>query len=317
MLMSAHSPKVLASLSDLIRLRSVALAMMAPNKKVRSKPSGIKPTTFRGRGMDYAESRAYAHGDDVRHIDWRVTARSGHLHTKLFEAERDGISAVLLQCDAGMRFGTQHCLKSVTASHLAALFAWLTEQSGERLAGGCMGLTPDWVRPTGGRKGVMRLLAALVRWQTTMLNTGASLPAASSNMLPDALHALGHILPSGSRAMLLADAHAFQNDAAKALLRFRKHHDLAIILITDPAEIAIRHHGVIPVRLGSQANGNHLAVDFRKQNIRAQWVAAQQQQRQHAESLLTRYGIPCATVSTADDPATALAHFLQRTGGQR
>lgn len=315
MQITAYSPKILASLADLAHLRGAALAMTSPNKKVRNQQSGIKPTTFRGRGMDYAESRAYAHGDDVRHVDWRVTARTGTLHTKLFEAERDGISAVLVQCDANMKFGTKGCLKSVTAAHLAALFAWLAERNGERVAGGCMGIPHDWVRPTGGRKGVMRLLAALVRWQTVMLSNETSANTPSQTMLTDALQALGHTLPSGSRTLLLADAYAFQSDATQALLRFRKNHDLAVMMIHDPAEIAINHRGVIPVHVTEKTS--HLAVDFRQKNLRKQWTTAQQAQRTAAESLLTRYGIPCTTVSTMDDPATALSYFLQQTGRKR
>ncbi|HRN60532.1 MAG TPA: DUF58 domain-containing protein, partial [Chiayiivirga sp.] len=86
--------------------------------------SGGHQSPFRGRGMEYAESRPYAPGDDVRHIDWRVTARSGRTHTKLFQPERERITAVVYDRSAAMAFGTRTCFKSVQARRLAALMLW-------------------------------------------------------------------------------------------------------------------------------------------------------------------------------------------------
>lgn len=112
--------RVSVSLAELLAQRARAARKPLPLRRSRAAPAGPQASRVHGRGMDYAESRAYQPGDDVRRLDWRLTARSGKLHTKLFQEEREGRLLVLLDTHASMRFGTRARFKSVQAARAAA-----------------------------------------------------------------------------------------------------------------------------------------------------------------------------------------------------
>ncbi|TGP40975.1 DUF58 domain-containing protein, partial [bacterium M00.F.Ca.ET.229.01.1.1] len=88
---------------------------------------------LRGRGMEYAESREYVAGDDARHIDWRVTARTGRAHTKLFQAERERVSLIVADTSPALYFGTRVRFKSVQAARAGAVAAWSAQRRGVRV----------------------------------------------------------------------------------------------------------------------------------------------------------------------------------------
>ncbi|WP_267087688.1 DUF58 domain-containing protein, partial [Xanthomonas sacchari] len=121
------------SLAELVALRA-AVARMPPPRRGRHGLSGAAPSPMRGRGMEYAESREYVAGDDVRHIDWRLTARSGRTHTKLFQAERERLSLIVADTAPSLYFGTRVRFKSVQAARAGAVAAWAAQRQGDRLA---------------------------------------------------------------------------------------------------------------------------------------------------------------------------------------
>jgi uncharacterized protein (DUF58 family) len=106
-----------------LRARSLASALA---RRVSSVPAGAHGSRFRGRGVDYRESRIYQPGDDIRHMDWRVTARSGRPHTKLFEEERERSVLLIVDQNPSLHFGTRVRFKSVQLARAAALVAWAT-----------------------------------------------------------------------------------------------------------------------------------------------------------------------------------------------
>ena len=113
------------SLDELVKLRSAAQALQRQMRKKSAAPlSGGSVSRRLGRGLDFAEVREYQPGDDVRMIDWKVTARSGKAHTKLFVEERERPVLLVVDFRASMRFGTRGMYKSVLAARLAALLGW-------------------------------------------------------------------------------------------------------------------------------------------------------------------------------------------------
>ena len=114
--------------------------------------------------MEYAESREYAIGDDARHIDWRLTARSGKPHTKLFQAERERLTLIVADTAPALYFGTRVRFKSVQAARAGAIAAWAAVRDGDRIAA-LRGSTREApVPPAAGPRGALRALDALVRW---------------------------------------------------------------------------------------------------------------------------------------------------------
>ena len=108
-----------------INAQSKALALLAGRRRIRQ----------RGRGVDFEEVRLYAPGDDIRTIDWRVTARSGDPHTKLFQEDREQPIVLMVDLRSPMWFGSKNCFKSVLASHVASVLAWAGLEAGERVGG--------------------------------------------------------------------------------------------------------------------------------------------------------------------------------------
>ncbi|NNC54316.1 MAG: DUF58 domain-containing protein, partial [Pseudomonadales bacterium] len=121
-------------IESLLNLRHAAreIALFA-RQRSRSQLAGGSKTLFRGRGLEFEEVRHYQAGDELRAIDWRVTARSGVAHTKLFREERERPVFVLVDLRDSMAFGSQHCFKSVQACETAALVAWAALQHNDRI----------------------------------------------------------------------------------------------------------------------------------------------------------------------------------------
>ncbi|MFZ2753173.1 MAG: DUF58 domain-containing protein, partial [Lysobacteraceae bacterium] len=117
------------SLDELVALRRAVLGRRPPRRGNHGM-SGQAQSQMRGRGMEYAESREYANGDDARHIDWRLTARTGRPHTKLFQAERERLTLIVADTAPTLYFGTRTRFKSVQAARAGAIAAWAAVRDG-------------------------------------------------------------------------------------------------------------------------------------------------------------------------------------------
>ncbi|GHD73965.1 ATPase [Luteimonas padinae] len=222
-----HSEGVAPTLAELIALRGLAHARGG----VRRGASGVRaqaPSMLRGRGMEYAESRGYAIGDDARHIDWRVTARTGKPHTKLFQAERE--RTTLLVCDTApaLYFGTRVRFKSVQAARAGAVAAWRAVAEGDRIAAlrGSRAAPP--VPAASGARGALRVLDALAQWYARPVDDDAGLEAA--------LGQARRLLRPGSRLLVLADPASVAAIPDERWPALAAHHQVDVLLLTDPLE---------------------------------------------------------------------------------
>jgi uncharacterized protein (DUF58 family) len=293
-------------LAELVALRARALGLAAGRPRAsRDASGGLRASPFRGRGMEYAESRLYAAGDDVRHIDWRVTARSGRVHSKLFQPERERVTALVVDRSATMAFGTRVCFKSVQAARLGALLAWLALAEGDRLCAAAFGARQALLPPTGGRRGVLRVLEALVE------SGRLPQPDAATTTLPDTLDRLARLLRPGSHLLLLLDPRSVDDAAIAAVRRLSAHHDLIAALLVDPIERTPPPAARYPV-MGTAAR-RVLALD--EAPARDAWSRHFSEQLQQAIDMLGRSGVRAQAVGTDDDPLAALRDLLR--GGKR
>ncbi len=218
---------IVPTLSELIALR----AKVQGRRGARRGHHGVQGhalSSLRGRGMEYAESREYAQGDDARHIDWRLTARSGRTHTKLFQAERERLSLIVADTAPDLFFGTRVRFKSVQAARAGALAAWLAVRDGDRVAAlrGSPNEAP--VAPASGPRGALRVLDALVRWYARPPDDDAGLAMA--------LDHARRLLRPGSRIVVLADPASVGAIPAQTWPALAMHHELVVLLLTDPLE---------------------------------------------------------------------------------
>ena len=193
--------------------------------------AGAYRSRFRGRGVDFVESRAYQPGDDIRNMDWRVTARTGKPHTKIFQEERERPVLVVLDASPSLFFGTRTRLKSVAAGHLAAAMAWAAVRRGDRVGGFLF--TPGGhreIRPAGGRRGAMRLIRGLVDWLDPELERSGAEP------LSGALERVRHAARPGSLVLIISDFFNLDDACNRHLSRLRQHNDVIACQVIDPAE---------------------------------------------------------------------------------
>ena len=215
------------TLQELVGLRALALGRRGA-KRGRHGVSGHALSPMRGRGMEYAESREYALGDDARHIDWRLTARSGRPHTKLFQAERERLTLIVADTASTLYFGTRVRFKSVQAARAGAIAAWAALKDGDRVAAlrGSKHEAP--IPPAGGPRGALRVLDALTRWYAAPPEDDAGLAVA--------LDQAQRVLRPGSRLIVLADPASIADIDPHRWPAFAAHHDITVLLLVDPLE---------------------------------------------------------------------------------
>jgi uncharacterized protein (DUF58 family) len=289
---------------DLIELqRHAGKISLRHARSARSRFAGDHLSRFRGRGMDYQESRAYQAGDDVRSMDWRVTARTGKPHIKLYKEERERPVVLFLDLNPGMFFGSRGMLKSVVAARAAALIAWIAVAHGDRVGALLFNGGSCALQPRGGTHGVLRLIRQMV--EHTDPRTGVNAQTYSGG-LNAALSRLRRVARPGSLIVLLGDYYGLDDDSGKRLLYLRQHSDVAAIQIVDPLE----ETSPAPARYGVEAAGVPGILDVRSGAARQAYEDYFRRHHQSVAAIMRACAIPLLRLSTSDDVAGALRrHF--------
>ncbi|MDH5822891.1 DUF58 domain-containing protein [Luteimonas sp. RD2P54] len=276
----------------------MAAARRAP-RRGRHGSSGQAPSALRGRGMEYAESREYAPGDDARHIDWRLTARSGRAHTKLYQAERERLTLIVADTAPALYFGTRVRFKSVQAARAGAVAAWAALHDGDRVAAlrGSHAEAP--VPPGAGPRGVLRALDALVRWYAA--------PPADDAGLDVALDHAGRLLRPGSRLLVLADPASIAAVAPRRWPALALHGQATVLLLTDPLE-RDPPRSLLPFQQGRL----RLELDLGAAAQRQRWRGAFETPLQEALATLARRGVRARALSVDEASDAWLALFATR-----
>jgi uncharacterized protein (DUF58 family) len=288
-------------LDDLLAMRQGAARLAQLAQRVAGSHAAVHASRFRGRGVDYAESRAYQAGDDIRQMDWRVTARTGRPHTKLFTEERERSVLAVLSCNPSLRFGTRVRFKSVQAARAAALLAWATALSGDRF--GAIGYGPGLnaeVKPGGGMRGALRCLRAFVEWDEITRGANESVP------LSQALQRAQRLARPGTQVILFTDGFDCDEAAEPALSLLANHCDVAAVILSDPLE----HVAPPPARYALQGEGGPVLLDFAEQRTRARWPVWFEEQRAAFVAMLKRRLLNSIVLDTSAEPETALRSLL-------
>lgn len=298
----ADAAGVRPALAELVALRALADGRR-PARRGASGVQGHALSNLRGRGMEYAESRDYARGDDARHIDWRLTARTGRPHTKLFQAERERLTLLLADTAPALYFGTRVRFKSVQAARAGALAAWTAVRDGDRIAALRGSRREAPVPPASGPRGALRVLDALARWYGTPPDEDAGLGIA--------LDHASRLLRPGSRLVLLADPASIDQVPRAHWSGLALHHEVHAVLLTDPLELA-PPAARLPFR-GADAERVELALDAA--NVRQRWRGEFGGRLDAALALLQGCGVRARALSCAD-PSEAWLPLLDQAKGR-
>jgi uncharacterized protein (DUF58 family) len=280
-------------------LKKVRKIEITTNRVVSSQLAGQYHSVFKGRGMSFSEVRPYQPGDEIRAIDWNVSARMGDTYVKQFEEERELTVMVLVDQSASGLFGTRAQSKGELAAEIAAVLAFSAIENNDRV--GLILFTDRielFVPPKKGRKHVLRVITEILDHK----------PASTRTDLSAGLSFLSRVAKRRTVAFLISDFLA--RDYERALRVVHQRHDLVPIVLCDPAEEEIPPIGVVMAR--DAETGEVLPVDTSDARFRERWRRHAVSERDARERLLRKLTIDWVDVRTDAPYLRPLIRFFER-----
>ena len=285
---------VSASLKTLIDLAKPASRLDLQHSRNRALQSGGYVSRFKGRGMEFDETRLYQPGDDIRTIDWRVTARTGKPHTKVFREERERPVFISVDDRLTMRFATRGVFKSVLAAKLAGLLAWAAEYHGDRIGGQLFSEQEcRELKPQNGRHAVLRFLNALVE---------SHKPTGQAFTLDQVLARLNQHARPGSLVYIISDFRGINDQAETHIAKLSRHCEVVLIFIYDPLE----SHLPVKGRYRFTDEIRDVVMDTGDQKRLSAYHQRFAERLQRLELLSKKRGLAFIQCSTMEDPLQCL-----------
>jgi len=260
--------------------------------------AGQYESVFKGQGMEFSEVREYVPGDDVRLIDWNVTARTNRPHIKLMAEERELTVMLMVDASGSGRFGSVDRFKNELAAELCAVLAISAIKNNDKV--GLIVFTDEvehYVPPSKGRTHVLRVIREVLYFQ----------PKGRGTNIPEALRFLNGVTKRRAVAFLVSDFMA--PDYETALRIANKRHDLIAVTVTDPREEALPDVGLVSVR--DAETGRETLVNTSDAVVRARYAKAAQDRAKQRQTLFRRTGVDAIDVRTGESYVSALHRFFR------
>ncbi len=292
-------------LDDLLELRHQAHTLGVPSHHlVNSTFAGLYASVFRGAGINFEEVREYCEGDDIRHMDWKVTARINEPHLKVFREERE--RSVVLCIDRGphMVFGTRGTFKGVQAARAAALIGWAASRLNDRVGGMAFGdpiAGLQHFRPARGRRALWQLLRTLTE--------PASEQSASIDCLAGAMRRATRGLPTGSLVFLIADLNRDMRALEGVLGTLAQRSSVVLLPVDDPADWEIPAMGSVTF---TATDGTLIEIDTDDAEAARVYRDAWQQRRDTLKAVANRLNMVLMPVRTDEEIHLSLIHSLEQ-----
>ncbi len=288
---------------ELLELRYQAYSVgLVSSQRTQTMLSGLYASVFRGQGMDFEEVREYQHGDEIRNIDWRVTARMNRPYLKVYREERERSVVLCVNTGVQMQFGTRKTFKSIQAAKAAALLGWSAYGHGDRVGGLLFGQqTPRFFRPNRSQRSLGQILRNLTIPPDNTKDT---------TTLNQALQVLNRSTSTGSLLFVITDFN--QTDIPtlqQTLNQLRQHHEIVLISIDDQADYALPAIGQVEF---IAADGTKICIDSDSKAGRAAYRKAWETQHQALKQTAQRLFIDLFSISTQDDVYNSLLQGLQQ-----
>ena len=262
--------------------------------------AGKFSSKIKGRGMEFAESRLYLPGDEIRHIDWKITAKSGKTHTKLFREERERpVIFVLDQCRS-MFFGSQTRLKSVQAARTASLLGWRAIKSGDRVGALIFSEKKHQeFRPKSDQNNYLRMLSSIMNEHNHIVSKMNAHEWCFENefYLSQSLRRLRHLVEPGSLIYVLSDFSGYNEECKRHFFQLSKHSQVKAILVTDPLEKKINSLSRYAVSDGQRVS----FLDTTNYEVREKYSYSFQKNIEFLENDFRFSNVNFLTVSTTDE----------------
>lgn len=300
----------IANLSEMVRLRYAARELTGfPQVQARQMMAGGHRSRFRGRGMDFDEVRIYQPGDDVRSIDWRVTAKTQTPHTKIFREERERPVLVVSDLRGRMFFGSQR-LKSVLACEVSAALAWAGLNANDRVGGLVFGAQQQSdVKSRRSHHAVLEFIHKLRDFSEQLLQ-----PAADQYSLAHILEETRRFALPGTTIFIVSDFHDFNEDCERHLFELARHGNLNFCHIFDNIEIQLPDPALYAVSDGEQQR----LLDTGNNRLREEFANAFAARSQRLKKFSQQLSAGLLPFNTADSAMSVLAQaYGKRRKGRR
>jgi uncharacterized protein (DUF58 family) len=302
----ADAPGVYVSLDALMRLRARATGFsFLPRQPIHSILSGKHASRLRGRGLNFEEIRHYHTGDDIRTMDWRVTARTREPHVRVYTEERDRPVLLIVDQRQNMFFGSKRAMKSVVAAELAALAAWRVLAQGDRI--GAIVFDDEGIAeftPHRSENRVRQFLAEVARRNRELSATSghASNAPAYNRAIERAVRTANHDF----LVIAISDGFGADADSVRLFTTLSAHNDVLAAFVYDPLEAQLPDAG----RLTFGEGNLQLEVDTHNAGLRQKFAASFAERTRQVEQVSRLRQIPVLMVSTADDPVEQVRRQL-------
>ncbi|HCQ30509.1 MAG TPA: DUF58 domain-containing protein [Flavobacteriales bacterium] len=262
--------------------------------------SGEYHSAFKGRGMAFSEVREYQVGDEIRTIDWNVTARFGHPYVKIFEEERELTTMLLIDVSGSQHFGTKNDLKSNIAVEIAAILAFSAIQNNDKVG---VILFSDkvekFIPPKKGRKHILMIIKELLAFE----------PESNKTDIKQALEYFNNVIKKRSTAFVISDFYT-ENDFLNALRIANKKHDVIGIQLIDKAEEEMPDAGYLPLQ--DEETGEVRWVNTSSKKVRTKFKANVIKHQSNLIETFRKSGVDYAKVETHRDYIKPLMNLFKR-----
>jgi uncharacterized protein (DUF58 family) len=301
-----NRPKgVYANLDDLIRIQFKAKDFsFLPRQPVTSILSGRYASRLRGRGLNFEELRRYLPGDDIRTIDWKVTARTRSPHVRIYTEEKDRPVILVVDQRQNMFFGTRNKLKSVTAAELAALGAWRAFGVGDRVGAVVFGDTDHVdIRPQRSQATIMSLLGSVLKMNHELHADSQVTP--NPDMLNQALASARKLVTHDALVIIISDFFGVDEQTERLSAQLAEHNDVLALLVHDPIRLQPATRS-LAVSDGSL----QMSIDFSDRQVREKIAVDFGQEQEQIKRFLTNLAAPTLLISNEGDVVDQIRRLL-------
>lgn len=266
--------------------------------------SGQYHSVFKGRGMAFSEVREYQHGDDIRNIDWNVTARFNHPYVKVFDEERELTVVLLIDVSGSNRYGTRKSMKQDIITEIAAVLAFSAIQNNDKVGVIFFSKTVEkFIPPKKGTSHILRIIRELIEFRPTQQGTNLTEP----------LRYLTNAIKKRCTAFLLSDF--IDRGFEDAIKIANKKHDLIALNVLDERETSLPDVGLIYAE--DAETGVHRWIDSSDRKVRRQYDNWYKAHQLYLNDTFLRSGVDVARITTDQDYIKPLLKLFRKRGARR
>jgi uncharacterized protein (DUF58 family) len=290
---STYPAHVFTSLKELMGMERFGqlFGLLSRKQKVKTLLGGKHASKMRGRGLDFEEVRHYVKGDDIRNIDWKVTARTKETHSRVYSEEKEKPALILVDQSQSMFFGSQKRMKSVAAAEIAALAAFRVLKEGDRVGGIVFSdQSTDILYPKRDRKNILRFLEKIVAKNHQLKDFQ---PGKFEDTLQEVTRQTRNIVTHDFTIIIISDFHRYSPEVLRSMHLLSQHNDLIVVKIYDPLERDIPTENFV---VGD--NKTQVTIKGKQNNIRSKFSSGFDQKFTDFQVQLKKRGIPLFLIDT-------------------